>query len=396
MIEPVSQSSARQVSAFRVQPGLRAVVSGPGCVAERLGDELASIGITKPLLVCGAQLARSPVLEITRRALRVEAALFEGSRPHTPIETVAAGAHAARAARADGIVAVGGSSAVDCAKGIAVLLASGREEVSELEPLRFERLFDPPAESFPRIPLVAVTTTLSFAEFLPFWGARDPERLRKLPYSDLHSVERTIFLDGELAAHTPDRVWFETGIKALDDAVAAWCRGTAPEPFGDPLLAEAIRDLVELLPRSGGTSSSPVRQRILTACWMTKLQLPRLGAVALPAWFSTTARHSIGAVHAAPHGAASCVALPHALHFHADATRGRQATLAAALDWPTADTAPLWTGLDRLLSKLRVPRSLGALGMKPPQLAELVTAMRAEAPQLGDDATLREACERML
>src|SRR6202011_6213741 len=95
------------------------------------------------------------------------------SQPHTPVETINAGAAAARAMGADGLIAVGGSSAVDCAKGIAVLVASGTEELSSLSPRPLGQLGDPSvASSARRVPLLMVSTTLSFAEFLPFWGAR--------------------------------------------------------------------------------------------------------------------------------------------------------------------------------------------------------------------------------
>ncbi|MFO0688597.1 MAG: iron-containing alcohol dehydrogenase [Myxococcota bacterium] len=170
------------------------------------------------------------------------ATVFTGSRPHTPCEVVDAGAAIARAARADAIVAVGGSAAVDCAKGIGVLLATGIPRVARLEPLDFRNLFAGGAAGAAvptRLPLLAITTTLSFAEFLPFWGARDAEARRKRPYPDRGCLERTIFLDGALAAHTPDAPWLETGVKALDDALSAWCRATGPEPFLDPLLARS-------------------------------------------------------------------------------------------------------------------------------------------------------------
>jgi alcohol dehydrogenase class IV len=382
-------------SAYRNQQGLRAVISGVGCVRERLAEELDVLSIRRPLIVCGANLARSPVLEVVRRALGRPVVVFDGSRPHTPVETVDRGAAEARAARADGLIAVGGSSAVDCAKGVAVLVASGRESVAELTPIHFERLFEEPRETHPRFPLLAVTTTLSFAEFLPFWAVRRGDLLRKLPYSDLECVERTVFLDGELAAHTPQDVWFETGVKALDDALSAYCRSAAPEPFLDPVLTDAIGQLVEWLPASGTGGPASLRQQVLTACWMTKFTLPRLGAFAVPAWFSTTARHSLGAVCAVPHGAASCVALPHALRYHAAATRSRQAALASALGWKTSDEVPLERAVDELLDRLRTPRRLRDLGIDRKALAEVVSAMLSESPKLGSEEALLRACEEM-
>ena len=383
-------------SAFHNQQGLRAVIAGEGCVRERLVPELDALSLRHPLIVCGANLARSAALEIVRDALGRPAAVFDGSRPHTPAETVDAGAAAARAARADALIAVGGSSAVDCAKGIAVLLASGRERVAELSPLHFDRLFEGPREAHARFPVLCLTTTLSFAEFMPFWAVRRADLLRKLPYSDLECVDRTVFLDGELAAETPEEVWVETGVKALDDALSAWCRSSGPEPFLDPVLEGAIGELFEALPASRAPGAAAARQRMLVATWMTKLWLPRLRPFALSNWFSTTARHALGAVAGVSHGGASCVALPHALRFHAADTRARQAAFAARLGAEAGGLAPLEPVVAALLERLRTPRRLCDLGLERPALAELVAAMRAESPRLGSEAELLRACEAML
>ncbi len=395
MTSRAPDTTSHPSSAFRELPGLRAVISGLGCVRQRLAPEFAALAKKRPLIVCGAQLAKSPVLSEVKRALGRPAAVFDGSRPHTPVETVDRGAAAARAAGADALLAVGGSSAVDCAKGIAVLLASGHERVEELTPLSWSRLFERPAEAHDPFPVLVVSTTLSFAEFLPFWGVRRSEARRKIPYGDLGCVERTIFLDGEIAAQTPDQVWLETGVKALDDAFSAYCRGSGSEPFLDPILREAIAGLVERLPDSRGGGSAGIRQQILIDCWMTKFMLPRLRPLALPDWFSTAARHAIGAVCEAPHGAASCVALPEALRFHADQTRVRQAELAAVLGWDTAGTAPLAAGLERLLTELGTPRRLSDLGIDRAAVPEIVAAMLAESPRLGSESEIEAACQRM-
>ena len=125
------------------------------------------------MIVCGANVGRSPVMDLVGEALEGMPVVFSGSQPHTPSETVSDGPSAARDNHVDGLIAVGGSSAVDCAKGIAVLLATGHSHIDELTPASFGRLGDPfeATEGSP-FPLLMVTTTLSFAEFLPFWGVR--------------------------------------------------------------------------------------------------------------------------------------------------------------------------------------------------------------------------------
>ncbi|MBY0401325.1 iron-containing alcohol dehydrogenase [Myxococcota bacterium] len=395
--------AARLSTLFRPLPGLRAVVAGVGCVGEQLSAELDRQGIERPLLLCGESVARSQTLALVQNALGRPATLYTGSRPHTPGDAVEASAALARAARADAIIAVGGSAAVDCAKGAAVLLQLGLERIAQLEPLDFSNLFEHRPAGHAPLPLVAITTTLSFAEFLPFFGARDAGARRKRPYADHGCVERTIFLDGVLAAQTPDQPWLETGIKALDDAISAYCRASGPEPFLDPFLERAIADLVEWLPRSragaaidrAATADPAARQRVLTACWMTKTPTPTFTPPAFRAWLSTALRHSLGAVCETRHGAASCVGLPEALRFHAEATRERQRRLALRLGWPAEGAVPLGAGLDALLEELGVPTRLAELGVAGDRLEEVAQAVFEEAPTLGDRHAIRAACERI-
>ena len=130
------------VSEYRGSGPLRAVVSGLGAVRERLAAHLVDQNVTRPMIVCGESVSRSPVLELVREALGDvwSPFVFDGSRPHTPAETVAAGAAAARAADADALIAVGGGSTMDCARGIAVLLATDLDDVAQLTPAEYGKL----------------------------------------------------------------------------------------------------------------------------------------------------------------------------------------------------------------------------------------------------------------
>ena len=386
------------VSEFRPQESLKAVVAGIGSVRTRLAGVLSQHGVKRPMIVCGANLAKSPVLDVVRDAAQCDVFVYDGCRPHTPVEAVNAGAAAARDGGADAFIALGGSSAVDCGKGIARLVASDTKDVADLEPADFGKLGQSPAATgVSPFPFVSITTTLSFAEFMPFWGARHAAINRKLPYLDAGAVTRTIFLDGELAADTPDGVWLETGIKGLDDAMSAFCRGTAPEPFLDPVLTEAIGALDEWLPRSRGTGQAEARQQVLTATWMTKMALPRLGRPSVPAWFSTAARHSLGGVYELPHGIGSCVSLGPGLRFHGEQTRARQTVLADALGWSYGEgDAPLGPGLDRLLQQLEVPTTLRQLGIDNTEFDKVVANIINESPSLGSPEEIRSVCEQLL
>jgi alcohol dehydrogenase class IV len=394
------------VSEYRGSEPLRAVVSGLGAVRERLAAHLLAQNVTRPMIVCGESVSRSPVLQIVQDALGDvwPPVVFDGSRPHTPAETVAAGAAAARAAGADAFIAVGGGSTMDCARGMAVLLATGLDEVSQLAPAEYgklgQRAADTTSAGRPPMPVACVSTALSFAEFLPFWGSRHADVARKRPYLEDGHVTRTVFLDGEVAAHTPSTVWCETGVKALDDALMAYCRAPDSEPFADPMLTSAIAALGTLLPRSRAEGTIVERQHVLTAVWMTKFTLPRLSARVEGAgagWFSTTARHSLGAVLEVPHGIGSCVALLPGIRYHRSDTGVRQMALKRAVSWGDNVTyASLDDAVAALLARLHVPMHLLEIGVDASRLDDVVAAMVDEAPWLGTPEQLRAACTEML
>src|SRR5882724_7147939 len=107
------------VSEFRAQSALEATISGLGSVHARLAGVLAAHGARRPMVVCGSNVRRSASFTMVRNAMGITPIVFDGVRPHTPVEAVQAGAALAREERVDALVAVGGSSAVDCGKGIA-------------------------------------------------------------------------------------------------------------------------------------------------------------------------------------------------------------------------------------------------------------------------------------
>ncbi len=382
------------VSEFRPQEGLKATISGIGSVEARLAGVLAAHGARRPMLVCGANVRRSRSFDKVLGAMDVSPVVFDGVRPHTPVEAVQEGAALARKEHVDALVAVGGSSAVDCAKGIARLVVSGAADVASLTPLDFGHFDMTGRVSADALPFISVTTTLSFAEFLPFWGARDAALGRKTPYADDGTVIRTIFLDGSVADHTPDEVWAETAVKALDDTIAAFCRAGEADPFRDPVDLAALKALCHWLPLSFGPGRAIERQHVLTAVWMTKFALPRLARPAIGAWFSTAARHALGGTYELAHGIGSCVALPVALQVHAEATHARQLQLAEALGWPVGDP-PLEPGLRRLLDRLGVPTSLRQVGIDLSGLDAVVDHLMDEAPQLGSREELLSLCRRL-
>jgi alcohol dehydrogenase class IV len=331
--------------------------------------------------------------------------VFAESRPHSPSEAIERGAQLAREHDVDGFIAVGGSSSIDSAKGMAVLLGTGTTLVRDLAPPAPGALAaaQDPAPGRARIPVFTATTTLSYAEFFPFWGTRRSDTGAKAGYGDHGVVSRTIFLDGELAASTPDVVWFETAVKSLDDALLVYLRSGGPEPFLDPLVLAGIRKGLTSL-RSSRTDATGVadpaaRQQVLTAIALTKFPAPRTQPGFASEWFARAVRYALGSLYDASHGVGTCIALTQGLRFHAPDSAARQRALADALGLTPADTdhevtTALVTCFDDVLMSLALPRTLDDIGVTAQQLDEIVDYIAHTMPGLGAraaiDAAVRE------
>ena len=247
------------------------------------------------------------------------------------------------------------------------------------------------------MPVACVSTALSFAELLPFWGSRHADVARKRPYMEDGHVVRTVFLDGEIASHTPGSVWCETGVKALDDALMGFCRAPDIEPFADPVLISAISALGTLLPRSRVDGTIVERQHVLTADVDDEVQPPEAGGwprrwLVLDHRAPLTGRGARGAArHRIVRGAAPGDPVPRARHRRAS---GR---LKRAVSWGDNVTyASLAEAVGALLARLHVPTHLSEIGVDGTQLDDVVAAMVDEAPWLGTPEQLRAACDEML
>jgi maleylacetate reductase len=151
-------------------------------------------------------------------------------RSHSPREDVVAGAAAARAAKADLLVAVGGGSVIDATKAMQLCLWLSLESVDamELYCVGFERhksiaLALPPDP----IRMLSVSTTLSASEFTENAGITQSRTNTKQSFRHRLFAPRSIVLDPAATLETPDWLLFATGIRSVDHAVENYCNSRA-------------------------------------------------------------------------------------------------------------------------------------------------------------------------
>ena len=292
---------------------------------------------------------------------------FDECREHTPRESVMAAADAARAARPDLIVSIGGGTVIDTVKVMLIALA---HELTRPEQLGDFHLSVNPDGSR-RTPVIkplpfrqiAVSTTLSAAEFSNFGGCVDTVRKVKDGFMGREIGPATVILDAAATLPTPEWLWHSTGIRAVDHAVEGLC-SIAPSPLIEAAALQALALLASAMPRvKANPNDLDARLQCLQGAW-----LAGMGILRVPYGASHGLGHSLGAVTGMSHGHTSCVMLPHVMRYNLDATRAQQARVAQVMGRADGDAA---AAVAQLIDALGLSSRLSALNVNREQFAQI-------------------------
>jgi alcohol dehydrogenase len=350
------------------------VVYGAGSLA-KAGRACEQAGIARPLVVTDPGLAALPVtarlIEVLGTAGR-PAGLFTDVRPNPVAANVEAGVRAYRAGGHDGVVALGGGSALDCGKVVAFM--AGQER-----PLwDFEDVGDWWTRARPEgiAPIVAIPTTAGTGSEVGRAGVITDEatHTKKIIFHP-RMMPRTAILDPEVTVGLPPKLTAATGMDALAHCLEAYC---APSwhPMGEGIAVEGIRLVKLALPRAyadGGDLEA--RGMMLAAAAMGATAFQKgLGAI-------HSLSHPIGAIYDTHHGLTNAVVMPYALLFNRPAIEAKIERLAGWLGIAGGFQGVLaW--ILALRAELGVPHTLAALGVPSDRFDELA-AMAVADPTAG-------------
>jgi maleylacetate reductase len=249
---------------------------------DEIGQVLADLGIERPLLVTSARFAHLDVPVADR---------FSGVLRHSPVDVVAAATAAATGS--DGIVTVGGGSAVDTGK--AVSAATGE-------------------------PLVAIPTTYSGAEWTGYYGMRDEGRRAKTGGAGANTV--AVVYEPALTLDLPATESVGTALNALAHCAEALYAGPCEDATaGARLISRALPEVVA----SGRDLDA--RTRLLEGAMHAGMALADRGL-----FLAHAMAQALGGRYGAPHGALNALCLPPALRFNQPVVPDAIAALATALD----------------------------------------------------------------
>jgi alcohol dehydrogenase len=312
---------------------------------------VASLGGQAALVVTDAALAATGVITSVTDLLAaagVPASVFSGVRANPTTADLAAGAAAASGLLAlkPVVVAVGGGSPIDAAKGIA-LAAVNPQRGRELD---YRSDFAAPA-----LPLIAVPTTAGTgAETNAFGVVTDEERHRKFYVGHASTMPAAAVLDPGLTFGLPPGPTAATGMDALTHALESYLSVRA-NPWSAGIALQVIRMVREFLPRAVADGTDPeARAQMLLAAHMAGVAMASTGLGACHA-----IAHALGGRFNVAHGVALTMVLPQVLAFSEPACADRLADVALALGGEPADAVA------ELAASVGMTHSLSDFGIGP-------------------------------
>ncbi len=357
-------------------------------VVRRLPEAVAGTGAPLAVVVTDAGLAATGLpdrISGLLSAAGLPATVFDGVHANPTTGDLAAGADAVRAAAGlEGpggaepfgpperpvacLVAVGGGSPIDAAKGIAV---------AAVNPQRGRDLDYRSEFAAAPLPIVAVPTTAGTgAETNAFGVVTDTGAARKFYVGSAATRPAVALLDPELTTGLPPRPTAATGLDALTHAVESYL-SLRPNPVSDGLALQVAAMVGNYLPRAVADGADrEARAQLLLAAHLAGTGMARTGLGLCHA-----IGHAIGGRFNVPHGEALSLVLPGVLRFNTAVRKDRIADLAFPLGAGRTGRSAAWNAAAAIEAVAALIATLG-LGLLPAGTA----LTEADFPQLAADA----------
>ena len=321
---------------LRIRPVKKGqLITGEGCLADA-AQLFSSRGIDKVgVITTAGTLRRGTLAPLLKRfaELDIGYAVFDGVKPDPDIGCIDAAAELLLREGCRGIIAVGGGSAMDCAKMAAAKAACPGKSVIRMKGLmKIHR----------KLPFLAAvpTTAGTGSEITAAAVVTDSGRDYKFTVMDFCIVPEAAVLDPALTAGLPADITAETGMDAFTHAIEAYTNRFASAKTNGYAM-EAIKLINENLPaavKDGGNMAA--RENMLMGSYYAGIAFTN-GYVG----YVHALAHAIGGMYHIPHGRACAVMLPEVLESYGDSIDVPMARVADALGIGGADDEAKKTAL---------------------------------------------------
>ena len=332
------------------------ILFGAGAIA-RLSEELSKRGISRPLLVTDAGLARTPVFERVA-ALAPGAAIFSSVEPNPTEQNVLDGVARYQQNRSNGIIGLGGGSPLDAAKAIRLKITH------ELPLAEYDDLLDGGNRISANLPpYIAIATTAGTgSEVSRSTVITISATNRKTVVFSPHLIPTVAIADPELTRDLPPRLTAGTGMDAFTHNVEAYI-AKGYHPICDAIALSGTRLAWDNLPRvMADPHNLEARSHMMMASIMGAIAFQKgLGAV-------HSLAHPLSSDCGMHHGTANAVLLPIVLEFNRPVAGARLADLEAQLGG--GEIASLVRDLNQRLGIAPRLRDYGVTEAALPSLAD--------------------------
>ena len=293
---------------------------GAGAVKEIAG-EAKGRGFQKALICSDPDLIKFGVTKKVTDVLDEAGLAYEiysNIKANPTIENVQKGVEAFMAAGADYLIAIGGGSSMDTAKGIGIVIAN--PEFADVRSLE-----GPAPTKNKSVPIFAVPTTAgTAAEVTINYVITDTEKNRKMVCVDPKDIPVVAFVDPEMMSTMPKGLTAATGMDALTHAIEGYITAGAWE-LSDMFHLKAI----EIISRSlrGAVNNTPEgREGMALGQYIAGMGFSNVGLGIVHSM-----AHPLGALYDTPHGVANAIILPTVMEYNAEATGEKYREIARAM-----------------------------------------------------------------
>lgn len=276
---------------------------------EELAPEIKNRGFKKAFVVTDKSLAECGVINKVTDVLEKAGIPFEvysEVKPNPTIKNVTDGIEACKKSGADVIVAVGGGSSIDTAKGISIVMTNpDRADMVSLNGA---------SNTVNRgMPVIALPTTSgTAAEVTINYVITDEEREVKMVCVDPHDIPIMAIVDSDLMATMPKSLASATGMDALTHAVEGYIT-KAHNTMSDMFHMKAIKLIFKYLPSAVNEKDEEAIEMMGLAQYIAGMGFSNVGLGIVHSM-----AHQLGAVYDTPHGLANAILLPTVMRFNGE------------------------------------------------------------------------------
>ena len=332
-------------------PGARKELPG---VVQRLGFKKALVVTDKGLMKFGVA---KMVLDVLDEAA-IPYAIYDDVKPNPTVTNVKNGVEACKQAGADFIVAIGGGSSMDTAKGIGIVCNNPEfADVVSLEGVADTKKKTVPIIALPTTAGTAAETTINYVII-------DETKQKKMVCVDPNDIPCVAIIDAELMYSLPKSLTAATGMDAMTHAIEGLITKGAWE-LSDMFEIKAIEMIHRYLPLAVNEPTNPVgRDGMAVAQYVAGMAFSNFGL-----GVDHGMAHPLSALHDVPHGVACAMLLPTVMRFNAPAALPKYVDIAKAVgvykegmtQEEAADAA--CTEIENLSKLVGIPAHLSELGI---------------------------------